>query len=382
MNAISNNENTKKKIVVVLRGPSACIFKPDEYLILKGLNSSIGPVNITYKTHWITKDDECRIPGNLLIGISGQADNVENALIPFANAGLQPISMIALSCNAAIGIPEIEVSYDATTGAKERDYFQNYIPPESEDLYNLRLINVDATLKLISSVSKNLDFKRIFRSIEQYNLALNSWRLGNEILILSHLWMAVEALTKAKIRSMCNELGLEVNDQKGLADKLGIPIENLDPIIREKYLLHGDNEVYQEAKNASDGLEHGFMEYPKIQKSAQKTRTRLANYIRLSILEICGLDESEFSVLTKKPFDEPIGYYPIAYYIRGKLSGERNVLAAKDNLYPYMKWNIEIESTHFDEKGDFQVKPNINCTAELAEGISFSDINIEIWRPA
>jgi len=313
MNPLSNSDNKMKQIVVVLRGPSACIFKPEEHLILIGFNSSIGPVNITYKTHWITKDDDCKIPGNLLIGITGRADNVNNALMPFANAGLQAISIMALSCNAAIGTPEIEIGYDATAGAKERDFFQNYVPPESEDLYSLRLINVDATLQLISSVSKHDDFKRIFRSIEQYNLALNSWRLGNEILILSHLWMAVEALTKAKIRSMCNELGLEVNDQKGLADKLGIPIENLDPIIREKYLLHDDNEVYQEAKNASDGLEHGFMEYPKIQKSAQKIRTRLANYIRSSILEICGLDESELSVLTKKPFDEPIGYYPIAY---------------------------------------------------------------------
>jgi len=70
-----------------------------------------------------------------------------------------------------------------------------------------------------------------------------------------------------------------------------------------------------------------------------------------------------------------------SYYLRGKLSGVGNVLAAKDNLYPYMKWNIEIESTHFVNKGSFQVKPKINCTAELAEGISLSEINIEIWKP-
>ena len=47
----------------------------------------------------------------------------------------------------------------------ERDYFQNYIPPESENFNILRLINVDAPFQLISSVSKHDDFKRIFRSI-------------------------------------------------------------------------------------------------------------------------------------------------------------------------------------------------------------------------
>ena len=71
----------------------------------------------------------------------------------------------------------------------ERDYFQNYIPPESENFNILRLINVDAPFQLISSVSKHDDFKGIFRSVEQGNLTFNSWRLGNEILILYHLWM-------------------------------------------------------------------------------------------------------------------------------------------------------------------------------------------------
>ena len=60
--------------------------------------------------------------------------------------------------------------------------------------------------------------------------------------------MDVEAITKSITRSMCYKFGLDVNDQKGMADKLGFPIENLDPEIREKYLLHDDTQVNQGAK--------------------------------------------------------------------------------------------------------------------------------------
>mgnify|MGYP007134649754 CR=1 FL=1 len=73
-----------------------------------------------------------------------------------------------------------------------------------------------------------------------------------------------------------------------------------------------------------------------------------------------------------------MGYYAISCYLRGKLSGEGSDLAANDNLFTHMKWNIVIESTHFDIKGYFQVKPNINCTAELAEDITFSNIYMEV----
>ena len=107
MNALSNNDNAKKHVVVVLRGPSASIIKPDEHLILKGFNSSIDPVNITCITHWITKKEECKTSGILPVDLSGQADNVKSALVPFVNAGLQAISIMALSCSAAIGMPEI-----------------------------------------------------------------------------------------------------------------------------------------------------------------------------------------------------------------------------------------------------------------------------------
>ena len=373
---MSQKEN--KQIIVVMRGPSAVLFHQERNLIVTDFQSVIGPVNIVYSTRWLKKANDIVLPGNVWIEISGNAPSLEEALVPFANAGLSMLPILSLSTNAAIGEPEIEIGFDNTKGVTERDYFQCYVAPEKNEIHIGRHINIEATISFLNSISRHPDSERLRRAINQYRLALDLWRLGRESLSLAHLWMALEALTKAKIRKECSLRNL--SNQQELAENLGVDLKELDPFIRKDFLLKGDGECYTKAKKASDGFEHGFLGYDKIIKLSQDIRSLMAAYIRTAILEMCEIEKETYKTLTTEPFNKPIGYWPVVKYLRGKLIGEGDQLAKEGNAYPFMRWKAIVKSTSIEDGGKFNIKMTDSFTAELAQNIEFQPFSHEAWQ--
>ncbi|MCK4376765.1 MAG: hypothetical protein KAV97_00930 [Actinomycetia bacterium] len=376
-NKISNFKNNKN-IIVVMRGTSAVTFHKKTNLLVQNIQSSIGPVNINYTTRWLKKEDGIVVPGHIWIEVSGFAQSLEEALVPFANASLTILPILSISANAAISDPNLEIGFDNTKGITERDYFQCYIPPENNEIYNLRCINIKATIALLDALDKHLDKERLIRAANQYRLALDYWRLGRETLSLAHLWMSIEALTKTKVRAECKVRNLK--NEKELAAAIGINIENLDPYIRKELLLKGDNDCYMKAKKASDGFEHGFLSYKDIIKSSKDVRRRMAEYTRTAIIELCELEEDKLNVLLTKPFNKPLGCWPIVKYLRGKLIGKGDQLAAEDNAYPFMKWKPTIKSASVNKNGQYNITIKDSIIPELGQGISFKPISREIWQ--
>ena len=373
---MSSSKNNRQ-IKVVMRGPSAVIFSKGKNLELTDVYSKIGPVKILYTTRWLEYDNDLFMPGHLWIEISGPAPSLEKALAPFANAALSTLPIFSLSANAAIGEPDVEISYDYTKGLSEREYFQSYVIPETKEIHNARHINIDATISLLESITTHPDSERLKRAASQYRLSLNHWRLGRDSLALAHLWMALEALTKAQIRQEC--LSRNLSDQNQLADALDIDIRKLDPYIRKSIILCGDDECYKKAKKASDGFEHGFLNFDKINNLSQSIRIKMAKYIRSAIFNLCSKNEDILSRLTKDPFDEPIGYWPIVKYVRGKLLGEGEQLAKDGNAYPFMQWKTILESTSYED-GKFNMKVSDSLTAQIGENIKFQPISREVWQ--
>jgi hypothetical protein len=134
------------KMVVVMRGPSAVVFEPGSKLRVEGFPSEIGPVDIVYTSRYISRGSDIRVPGHLWIHVEGPAPTLRDALDPFANAGLAMLPVLALSANAAIKEPDVEVAFDNSPGIVERDYFQTYMPPEPDVVYLGRLMDVESTV--------------------------------------------------------------------------------------------------------------------------------------------------------------------------------------------------------------------------------------------
>jgi len=335
-------------------------------------------VDIVYRTRWLERGNGITVPGHLWIEISGPAPTLKEALVPFANAGLSMLPLLSLSANAAIAEPEIELAYDNTEGKTERDFFQVHLAAETSEVHMARHVNTKATTAIIHSLIQHPEGERLRRAATQYRLSLGHWRLGRETLGLAHLWMAIEALTKAKIRMEQGSLGLK--NQEELAEALGIEVKNLDVHVRKEILLGGDDECYRKAKKASDGLEHGFLSYDKISQFAGDVRHRMATHTRVAILDMCGVDADTHAVLSKSPFAEPLGYWPVVKYLRGKLIGTGTDLASAKNSYPFVRWKSAIKETSTDEDGNFHMRMEESFTPDLAEGISFQAGSYEAWR--
>ena len=364
-----------KEFVVVARGPSAAVFEQGQSFGVDGFPSAPGPVDITCTTRYVSKGTDITVPGHLWIDVRGYAPSLDEALLPFANAGLIVIPVLALSANAAVHDSDIEIGFDNTAGVTERDFFQSYVAPETDELHLYRRINVDVTKALSEALYGHRDAERLLRGAEQYRMALASWRFGRESPALAHLWMAVEALTKAKVRAECEKRG--VAKEADLASELDIELKELDSTIRRDFLLKGDTEVYTKAKEASDGFEHGFLSFEKIRELSRDVRHRMADYVRTVILELCNLDSSVYATLTSHPFDKPIGYWPADKYVRGKLVGPGDELAAPGNAYPFMKWNTSIKSIEPRENAVMNVEMTETLTADIAKGIQFRPQSFE-----
>jgi hypothetical protein len=378
---VSDHSGTINEFLVVMRGPSAAMFKPDEQLFVQEAISDIGPVRITYTTRYVSRSPDVTLPGQLWIEVRGNAPTLAEALEPFSNAGLFVLPILALSANAAVGEPEIELGFDNTEGLTERDFFQSYVPAERDIPHPGRGIDVSATVALMAAIGAHPDSERLLRGANQYKIALESWRLGRETFSLAHLWMATEAITKAKVRAECETRGIAEID---LAVELGIPRERyngnrLEQAVRKDLLLRGDDEAYRKAREASDGFEHGYLNYGEIRERAREVRHRMAKYVRTAILEMCELDSAIFSTLTTDPFDEPLGRWPLVKYLRGKLIGSSTELAAPGNAYPIVKWGTGIETAKW-EGGNYNIKITESLTPDLAEGISLQRGSIEMWE--
>lgn len=362
-----------------MRGPSAVVFRQNENLVVKKFPCASGPVSVVCTSRWIKRSETVIVPGQLWIEIRGQANNLEESLVLFANAGLALLPMLALSANAAIGEPEVEVAFDSTPNVSERDYFQSYIPPESGIVHFGQLIDVKTTVALLDAIKGHPEAERLRRAANQYRLALDSWKLGRETLSLAHLWMALEALTKAKVRFECIARGLSSEEELG--NTLGVEKNQLDSAIRRDLILDGDEECYRKSKQASDGFEHGFLGYDKIRELSKDVRHRMAKYIRNTILELSGLEAEPLRVLTSGPYEKPMGHWPIVKYVRGRLLGESPELAAKGNAYPILRWKPVINKCEATKDGKINIRFSENLTAELGEGISFQPISFEAWKP-
>ena len=157
MQTMMTNDETMKsrEYTVVMRGPSAVVFWQNENLLVEKFPSEAGPVNVLYTSRWIKRSETVIVPGHLWIDIRGQGNSLEKLLVPYANAGLAFLPVLALSANTAIGEPEIEVAFDSTSNVSEREYFQNYVPPESSVLHFVRHIDVNSTVALVNAINRN-----------------------------------------------------------------------------------------------------------------------------------------------------------------------------------------------------------------------------------
>jgi hypothetical protein len=372
-----NSTSVERRFVVVLRGPSAAVFDKRDMFTYQ-LPTVFGPVRVVYRTRWIPVKN-VELPGHIWIEVSGTGSALEHVLEVYGNAGLFSIPILSFSTNAAIAHPELELGFESTPGSYEREFFQSFVPPERALISTARRVDMAATTALAQAIDSSEHHERLLRAIGQYHLALEEWRLAYSIRSVAHLWMAVEALTKVRLRTELKTRNL--NRAQDLADQLGVPLKELDGTIRRQFIFHGDGDCYSNAKDASDGLEHGYASIPDLRQITRAVRDRTATHIRTEILNLLQLADDVRDKLLTEPFSMPMGIGHAVRYIRGKLVGNSDSLAREGNPYPILLWHASQQEETDEGTGKSRLVAADSLTGQFAEGITFRPVSHEVWQP-
>lgn len=364
---------------VVLRGPSTARFLPEVKWLVTGLKGPTSPVDILFRTEYRSDGYDALIHRDLLVEATGSASSLELAIEALSAVGQTIANVLAFCTNASISDLQVHLAYDCSIGVNERAYFQTFKPGEYGLPRMSRIIDCDVATTTFKALGTHSENARITRAIGQYFMALSNWQPGREIMSLAHLYMGVEAITKAVLREEKKRNGLHSDDD--LANYLGIEKKKLDPVIRERFIFQGDKLCYDRAKEASDAFEHGFKPLQDVRVLASETRDDTARYLREAIAGLLGLDEDVKHVILQPPYNEPMETQAFEKCIKGKLLGDGPKLNDDQFEYPLIEWDSTIRSIKDDGKNGYDIEMEEHFNAQLASGIAFQHDSIEIRGP-
>ena len=362
--------------IVVSRALSSARFLPEggwELNLESVPGLGLGAIRVRAFTRWVPSG-EGSIPRELVIEVCGRAVSLDEAVIKFDVITRPVATMIGFVANVRVGPPEVHLAYDCAAGSRERPFLEAFVPDERGAVTEGRIVRQELlSPACVAMLELPVDSARVNRALLQYQLALRQWYLGGEWLALSHLYMAVEALTEAVLRKAIADRG--VTDEE-LARSLDIVTDEPDrprwrqilrERVREQMIFSGDTDTYKTAKNASDGLEHGFLELDQIAAHALKCTDKTFRHVRRAIIDLLGLPAGVAGDLMTIP---PKDVQSRRKVIRGRLVGAAEDPAAQGELYPQLEWNSAIASVT-REGSTFQFKDNDKFTLRAHPAVSF-----------
>lgn len=366
--------------VVVLGADSDARFPEGKSLTINAFPTSLGEVRILYATRHADEGYESSVPREMWVDVRGDAEaELAEAIGVYANAAAQFLPLVATTTNAWVGYAEPKLAFDATPHVSERKHFSSFVREEAGTLPRPgRNVPVEPTVALLQAVASHRETARLRRAIDQYALALGHWKIGHETLALAHLFMGMEALTPAALRRERERTGL---DDTALAAKYGSDdVRQLSASIRRGVLFQADDEAATKARQASDGFEHGFLDFTRMRTLAAEVRDRTATYLRTAILNIADLDAASRAVLEAPPYDTPLRSF-LARYMWGTLLGEAEDLAAGDQAYPILKWRSRMKDFKRNEDGTYSITPEETMTPSFNEALEYRQDRFEVWGP-
>lgn len=295
----------------VFRAESALLIDAKQMLTIGNIPVGSDVVTLNVKTFQKDFGEGQTAPHKMQLEVSGPANSLDEAKSLFQPVATTFGALLAFLGNGFVDTPAPFVIYEVTKGQDERDFLQMHIPDSSMQLEQARPIDISVISTALGQIGTSNEFKRLLRAIAQYHQVLINWMIGGEISSAEHLWIATETLTPILIKRLNQEYGFPDGTNDKLADKLGIEKRELDPHIRREFIFDGNKDAYNAIRKASEGFEHGFMEFGDIRSKAYKAADEAAKLIRKSIFGETVIDPKIIEALQGKLYSRPL--------MRGKL---------------------------------------------------------------
>lgn len=373
------------EFIVVLRARSSARFLPEEgfELNLEPATTADPPAaRLRMFTRWVASGHAEPLPRELIVEIQGRASSIDAAIVRFSGIARPMATLAAFVANVRVGPIEVHLAYDCTTDSDDRQFVETFLVDETGPVTDGRFTRVHLMVAASQALlaTDNDRQERLDRALRQYELALREWFVGGESLALSHLYMAVDALTPAMIKKLMADRGLTKEE---LAQS--VTIDPYDPKrprwrqalevwCRAEVVFASDSETYQAAKTASDGLEHGSLDLNAIHQHALKATDKTFAYVRQAIVDLIEVTpELRDELMSIKPKD----VRSRRKIVRGRLVGEAADPAPDEERYPRLEWSSSLGSV-LREGSSFTFKDQDKITVRTRPGIGFQMDRLEI----
>jgi len=369
--------------IVVARSRASAILYPGINLTLESHHPEWGKFKLVFRTRYQEQGFDAPVPRDFWVEVTGSAADLHAAVAAFVGTAAEISSIVAVCVNATMGQLEVEIVFDATPANAEHEYFQSFVPESPTIPVPGRRIDVEAVGAVLGFLASHEERPRITRAIAQYAEALSSWRLGREISCIAHLYMGVEALTKAALRQHSKKTGksegqLAIDWQIDGVERRRYR-ERLNGEARRRLIFGNDEECYQKAKEASDAFEHGYRDYGAIREPAKEILIRTAAYLRHAIFDTLGLEEALRIRILAEEYAVPRGPMLLVRYIFGNLIGKVEDLAAPDQQYPCCEWRSTLKKVAIAEDGRYGFAVDNTLTVKIGEKTQFRPEHYEVW---
>jgi hypothetical protein len=303
---------------VSLRFVSAVLLPSDQAMRLNASPDSTFPIHsITYLSEY---GEEGR--GELICHVRGEVDDLDKAVDQLGNSGIKNLQLLALAGNAAILSPHLICGYEPRPGGRFRVHSSLGHDPHA----SRRTVDPERAIKLIQAVHEHPEGARLYRAAENYGETLRRIFPSSYLQAANHAWIAVECLTQVIERRLKKKHGTS-----DLAAVLGVePRKSGEPAdprdvrgaLRKAEVFDGDKKAYKDLRDASDGIEHGFMSFGEARELVDSEFPRIAGHVRRSILREAGLSESEVTFLTTGEFEKPLPLWRPSVVADGRFQDE------------------------------------------------------------
>jgi len=362
--------------LVVLLASGGTALLPNQRWALEKLPTESGAADVTLTSRFEDAGLADLIARELVLEVRCPAHHAEQAVAQAVSLGANLVPLLSFAVNAHVPVPLPHLAYEAAPRLTRRRFWQAQVTLEQGLPRPSRIQREELLFPLLGAVFAAGVDPRLPRAFGQYHAALRDWTTSGRPLAMAHLYMALEALGPVAEREARQRLNLP--DQQAHARYRGVDVglknwkEVLLGWVRRDELCQGDKVTYDLARRASDGLEHGSMDFPEVRAAAETTGPLLLSYVRRGLLGLLDLPESVRRALADK---QPLDVSPLRFSVTGELTGaveDPDALGQDGQPYPYADWHVTLDDHHRLPDGRMRMTPRMNLTARLAEDVQLT----------
>jgi hypothetical protein len=369
---------------VVLRSRSGARVRRGYHIDLPDFPDSLGSyVQARVSTRWDDLGLDYPVPRELWMAIRTRGPSVDAAVRSATHAASAIALIISFCVNAAVEPPAPHIVFNSTSGLARREFLETFLPDEVGLPRPGRWIEADDFFAFGQAAFASSEAPRLFRALAQYQAALRYWNTGARTLVLVHLYIACEVLTKAVLRVNQARLGLTEREH---AQLLGVDTSQSNwkmmagNFARREYIFEGDKEVYDAARKASDEFEHGMADLGTVRQAADSITEELFDLVRSAVLSVApSLDlAASGALMSKRPIDVSPLYKQITGYIVSDNPSDPLNLGPSGEPFPMLQWSSSIKTCRLDDD-NVVFEPLETWTVQFAPGLGFETRDFAIY---